>query len=118
MRESENICEKDEELSLLKFTKTASQKNLSPKQGGELGQGSANDFLVIKSDKKIGNEEEEENEEIGMLREQIKQVEKFNERIKEENLQLRLQKIKMSSDSDTMQIISLKMEIKELKKKI
>ena len=61
VRESENICEKDEELSLLKFTKTASQKNLSPKQLGEFSQGAPNDFLVIKSDKKINNEDEDEN---------------------------------------------------------
>ena len=65
VRESENIAEKDDEPSILKFTKTASQKNLTPKAEHE--------FLVIKSDKKVTPDESEE---IRSLKQQIKQVEK------------------------------------------
>ena len=51
VRESENIGEKDDELSILKFSKTASQKNISPKQSGD-------DVLIIKSDKKVSDDDD------------------------------------------------------------
>lgn len=49
-------------MSILKFSKSASQKNISPKQSGD-------DILVIKSDKKVINEDEEDTEEIKTLKE-------------------------------------------------
>jgi cell fate regulator YaaT (PSP1 superfamily) len=72
---------------------------------------------VIKSDKKF-SQTDDDNEEIQLLKEQIKEAERLNEKIKTENLELRLQKVKLSSDSTTMQILSLRKEIKDLRKKI
>lgn len=72
---------------------------------------------MIKSDKKF-SQTDDDNEEIQLLKEQIKEAERLNEKIKTENLELRLQKVKLSSDSTTMQILSLRKEIKDLRKKI
>lgn len=57
VRESENVVDKDDG-SMLKFSKSASQRHMIPKTT-ETKQTAQNEILVIKSGKKLSQEEDD-----------------------------------------------------------
>ena len=95
------------------ITKSISQKDLSnkPTHFHEKPE-----LLRLKSDNALLRNED--SEEVKALLRQVKHAEGENEKIKQENIQLRLKKMKLSSDSESMRLLAIKMEIQEYKKKI